>query len=194
MTYHSAEAFLAEPGTQLGSVPLGLGGGNAQRLDTLYSCLMASQALLNHIISQPLSSYHSFSVIQLAFSGVGLSTLFKLSIVEEPGWNLVDVRKTVNVSEYFERLIERFEQAGANMDSYQTEPTARQCFPTGCAKAMRRILAFYETRLAAVPGTNFAQEPQMATGMEGIMYGEQFDWIDEAYWQEILGDVNFMPQ
>jgi hypothetical protein len=194
MTFHSAEAFLSEPSAQLASVPIGLGGGNTQRLDMLYSCLMASQSLLNHIVSQPISAYHSFSVIQLAFTGVGLSTLFKLSIVEEPGWNLVEVRKTVNISEYFERLIEKFEQAGIIMDSHQVQPYVRGSFAAGCAKAMRRVLAFYETRIAAVAGTYISQEPQMATGMEGVMQGEQFDWIDEAYWQEILGDINFLPQ
>jgi hypothetical protein len=194
MTFHSAEAFLSEPSGQIGQIPSRLGGGNAQRLDMLYSCLMASQALLNHILTQPLSSFRYFSIIQLAFTGVGLSTLFKLSMTEEPGWNLVDVRKTVNVTEFFHRLIEKFEQAGMIMDSSQIAPSNRHSFPSGCAKAMGRVLAVYETRLATVPGTQISLEPQLPTGMEGIMSGEQFDWIDDAYWQELLGDINFLPQ
>lgn len=194
MTFHSAEAFLSEPSIQIGAMPLKLGGGNAQRLDMLYACLMAAQALLNHIVSQPVSSFRSFSIIQLAFTGVGLSTLFKLSIAEEQGWNLSDVRKTVNISEYFHQFIGKFEQAGVILDGMQIAPSSRHCFATGCAKAMRRVLTFYETKLAAVTGIQPSQEPQLGTGMEGVIGGEQFDWIDDVYWQEISGDFNFLPQ
>ena len=194
MSFHSAEVFLYEPSVQTPSSPITFGGGNTQRLDMLYACLMASQALLNLCLSQPISSFGSFSMIQLACTGVGLSTLFKLSVVEEAGWDLADVRKTVNISDYFVQLITKFEQAGLAIDENQIEPCNKQSFPSGCSKAMRRVLGFYETRIAATSGVVLSQDQTLPTGMEGVLNGEQFDWVDDAYWQDLIGDVNFLQQ
>lgn len=142
MSLNSAEVFTFEPSIykpffQASAV----GGISSRRIDMLYGCLISSQKLLNGYINQPMSAYNGFCVIDLSHMGRGLSTLLKLSLVEETGWDLAHVRQTVDLSYYFNELASRFESIGEVVDGMQTRPVKDRAssFSTGCARAMRMV-------------------------------------------------------
>src|ERR1700710_2208448 len=112
----------------------------------LYTYLLCAKSLLDIFIEQPISSYSGFSVTNLAQIAHACSTLFKLSFLEEVGWDLVHVRQTVNLPAYFDQLISNFTQAGAAIDSAQRSPS-KESFPTGSARAMARVKDWYVTKV-----------------------------------------------
>ncbi|KAH8654456.1 hypothetical protein BGZ60DRAFT_154530 [Tricladium varicosporioides] len=191
MAYHSAHIFLYESSLAASAFPSNPIPGTTPRLDMLYPCLMSTKAVLIPFLSLEQSSYRRFSLLQLSHLGHALSTLFKLSLIDEPGWDLGDVRRTASVTEYFDTLIAHFERAGKEIDSIQREP-ARDCFATGCARAMRRVKAVYEAKAAGTQiagGENPCSHGQInAAAIDANLTAEQFDWIDDAYWQELMND------
>lgn len=161
----------------------------------LYGCLVSSQKLLNGYINQPISAYKAFCVIDLSHMGRGLSTLLKLSLLEETGWDLAHVRQTVNLSYYFNELASRFERVGEVIDQKQKRPVRDRAssFPTGCSRAMRMVQQWYEAKIAADAAQNAAQNgqhtvPEPAGPMTGIddMMLDDFDYMNDAnceYWR-----------
>jgi hypothetical protein len=156
---------------------------------------MAAKSLLDNLYALPLSSYYGFSIITLSQLGYGLSTVFKLSFIEDPGWDLAHVRSTANLGQYFEHFIANFEQVGAQIDNSQPIP-AKIAFCTGCSRAVGRIKGWYETRLAAETEEKQQEEQPGLTGLDDILGGENFQYWDQAFfqgdWEEIMGD--FMQQ
>ena len=155
----------------------------------LYSCLLATKTLFEIFLAQSLASYCGFSIIHLAQIGHGLSTLFKLSLIEDVGWDLAHVRETVNLQYYFDRLIARFEEAGAAIDQCQ-KPPCREAFATGCSRAMRRIKGWYEAKVAADTVQESGQEQGNLMNMDDVCISGGFDYLDDAYWQDVLDDFN----
>ena len=192
MNYHSTEVFLYEPALQQSPIAVGFVKGEPHRLDMLHSCLTSAKSLLDLFLAQPLSVYFALSVIELSHIGQSLATIFKLAIVDEPGWDLAYVRKTVNTCDYFERIISNFDQVGGIIDQSQPEP-CRNAFATGCANAMRKIKGVYEARIAAETAQNTSQEQTNSMGLDGMLNSDQMiDWMDDVYWQELLNDGNFI--
>ncbi|KAH7336166.1 hypothetical protein BKA65DRAFT_28790 [Rhexocercosporidium sp. MPI-PUGE-AT-0058] len=141
-SFNSAEVFTFEPSIYKPFFQTrAVGGINSQRIDMLYGCLVSSQKLLNCYIDQPIAAYKGLCVIDLSHMGRGLSTLLKLSLVEETGWDLVHIRQTVDLSYYFNELASRFERIGEVVDRMQKRPVRDRAssFHTGCARAMRMV-------------------------------------------------------
>lgn len=156
---------------------------------------MAAKSLLDILYALPLSSYYGFSIITLAQLGYSLSTVFKLSFIEVPGWDLAHVRSTVNLGQYFEHFISNFEKAGAQIDNSQPTP-AKIAFCTGCSRAMGRVRGWYDTRVAMETAEKQQEEQTDLTGLEDVLSGDSFNYWDQAFfqgdWEEIMGD--FMQQ
>jgi len=192
MNYHSTEIFLFEPALQQSPVAVGFVKDEPHRLDMLHSCLTSSKALLDLFLTQPLSVYYTLTSIDLANLGQSMATIFKLSMIDEPGWDLTYVRKTINPRDYFDRMINNFEHVGRIIDQSQPEP-CRHSFPTGCANAMKKIRGVYEARMAAETAQDTSQEQTNSLALDGLLNSDQMiDWMDDAYWQDLLNDGNFM--
>jgi hypothetical protein len=88
-TYHAAEVSIYEPSLHRALFPANL---NPLRLDMMYSCLLSAKALLEHLLTIPMTSYYGLSIIGLSQLGYGLSTMTKLSLIEVPGWDNAHVR------------------------------------------------------------------------------------------------------
>lgn len=190
MSYHSAEIFLYEPSIHPSPSHTTPTPFPSQRLDSLYACLLSAKSLLDIYTAQPLSAYSSLTVISLAQLGHACSTLFKLSLVDCPGWDLGHVRSTVNLGAYFSLLGGMFERAGEMIDGVQGVG-CRESFPTGCARAMGRVKAWYEAKVEGgveVEGVGWADDAG------GMGMGMGFGYLDDLYWQEVMADMSFMQQ
>lgn len=191
MTYHSIEIFLYEPSLQQNPIALGFRFGSSHRIDMLHACLESAKSLIELFLAYPLSAYFGLPVTELSHIGQAFATLFKLSMLDVPGWEVTYVRKMLVDADYFNRLISNFEQVGAVIDQSQPAP-CRNSFPTGCAGAMRRVKALYDAKIGAEPTQTSEQEPPSSTVLEGVLHVDQMDWMDDVYWQELLNDTNFL--
>ncbi|RDL32382.1 uncharacterized protein BP5553_08838 [Venustampulla echinocandica] len=108
-----------------------------------------------------------------------------LSVYNPPPPDLTYVLKTISTYDYFDRIIANLDKVGALIDQSLLE-LCRNPFPTGCANAMRRIKSVYEAKVAAEQARN-------SVVFEGVgINGDQMDWLDDAYWQELLNDGTFL--
>lgn len=206
-SFNSAEIFAYEPSLHkyffrqpsLDATP-------TCRLDLLYSCLITTKKLANGYLARPLCDFAGVSVIDLAHLGRCLSTLLKLSLLEDAGWDLVHVRRTADLSYYFNETSARFASVGAEIDDQQKRIVRERAtsFPTGCARAMKMVQNWYEARLAA-EGNNAAAGGETAVvreelqvqgtgiGAEDVSMEEAFDldYLNDANWLDIMGDYGF---
>jgi len=165
-----------------------------QRLDLFYACLISCQTLLNKFVEMPVSEYFGFSLMDLSHVGHSCSTLLKLSLVKEAGWDLVHVRQTVNAEYYFEQIALKFIQAGNAIDQIQNR-VCSESFPTGCGRAIMRVKAWYEAKISA----EAAQDPlvpQDEAGIPGVGDNMTMDqmMLDDADWLEfVMGNGNYWP-
>lgn len=185
MSYASNSVFLYEPSFYKALFPTtSFAYDSSQRLDLLHSCMVACKKLLDEYLERPMSAYYGTSVADLAPLGRGISSLLKLCVLEEPGWDLGTVRQTANLNYYFEQLLEKFSQVGADIDRIQRQP-CRHSFLTGCARAMGVVKTWYETKVGSDSTPNY----QAASVLyDGIMNGEDVNFLDDSYWMEFMGD------
>lgn len=183
--YHSTEILLYDACIQKHLFPA---ASNPHRLDMLYACLLAAKTFVNLMLEQPPADYFGYSQINLSQIGHGLSTLIKLCFVEEDGWNLTNVRETINLHSCFGQIITHFERAGEAIDRLQVAP-CKASLPTGCSRAMRRVLVACEVKFAAEsePAGFQAQQPDYAA-MEEPLPNISYDHFDDAYWEAIISD------
>jgi hypothetical protein len=166
--------------------------GPAHRLDLLYSCLLSCQTLLNEFVDMPISAYFGFSLVDLAHIGHACSTLLKLSLVEEPGWDLVHVRQTVNAQYYFDQIAAKFIQAGNAIDQIQ-DRICNESFPTGCGRAMLKVKGWYEARLSpeTIQDPPISQDETNLLGMGDTLSVDQM-MLDDADWVDfVMGSCNY---
>jgi hypothetical protein len=154
----------------------------------LYACLLAAQGFLDRTIELPETNFLGYSVTNCAQIGHALSTLIKLSFVDEEGWNLPNVRETINVHSYFSHFITGFEQAGQAIDRLQQRP-CRASFPTGCSRAIRRVMMAYNAKLAAQSTPEGAQAQQAVyVPLDDPLPNISYEQFDDAYWEAIIND------
>lgn len=119
------------------------------------------------------------------------STMFKLSIIDVQGWDLAHVREAAKLLSYFDKLIGRFKEVGAQIDNCQLVPVKRS-FCTGAALAMEKAKGWYEARIAAD-----AEKPQLVASRSAndASSRDRFDYLDDACligdgtWEEIMRDL-----
>jgi hypothetical protein len=186
MKYHSCEVFLYDPCLQKHLFPP---SSNSLRLDMLYACLLSAKNFLNLVLEQPLSIFFGLSILSLSQMGHAISTLAKLAFVEEDGWNLANVRETINLRSYFNQFVASFEKAGTIIDKAQSTP-CKVSFPTGCSMALRRVLAACEAKIAAESEpVGFQGQAGYSALDETLSLAVAFENIDDAYWEAIIGDL-----
>jgi hypothetical protein len=190
MSYHSAEIFVYEPSLYSTFPPNFIG----QRIDMLYSCLLAAKSFYEVMLAQAPASYYAFAAPSLAQHGYACSTLMKLSLVEEVGWDLAQAWQTFNIAACLDQIISNFEQAGRAIDATQSVP-CRESFPSGCARAMKNVKSFYMNRMVPVSEVEKPSSAMDRDILDTFNWNAAFDYLDDtSYWQEIWGDMNFMQQ
>lgn len=180
--YLCAEIALYEPCLQKLHFPRDLANGNMQRLNMLYACLDATRKLMDRCLARPISDYFTFCVIDIATMGLSCSSLFKLSLVDENGWDLVNVRQN-SFKDYFERCRTNLEQVGLAIDKNQREPCRPSFFTSGNIK-MKWIQAWYEGKIA--------KESQQVVGlpqnMTELMNVDELGIFGDRFWEEFMVD------
>lgn len=139
---HSTEVLIHSMGLFKPTIP------EAQRVDSLYSCLRSVRAWYDIWFSVPLSELPSLPFamfIQLSQTQVAL---YRLTTTEDPAWDKEVLRNTADLLVILDRTIERFEaMATAYPLTTGSDDTDTTLF-SKATKIMRNIKASWEPALA----------------------------------------------
>lgn len=120
---------------------------------------------------------------RLSFS---LTTLFKLSLLEAPGWDLAYVRQTIDISGVLDQLIHRFERTLKPTATQHDIDAAHDCFTQG-ARRLRRVREWLSVNSPTASSAN--GHPQaMNLGIPDFNVfdaQDSFHLFEDLSWQEL---------
>lgn len=82
-----------------------------RRPEYLYACVQSSKLVIENFISMEPLQYTSGSMYENLHIMHAIQTLHRLSLLDEPGWDRVAVRKMADVMSYLEQLVLKLEVA-----------------------------------------------------------------------------------
>lgn len=121
-----------------------------KRLDHLYACLVAVKEFLDVFVAMEPATYACFSTTHLCQTAHTFTTLFRLSVLDCPGWDLVAVRNMVDIVAIADKVSQRTRQA--------SEATSNDSF-IALATAIDMMRAVWAARVHTVA----AEQDQTAT-------------------------------
>jgi hypothetical protein len=159
---------------------------NSHRLDMLNSCLNSIKLLLDLCIDQKIEAYFSFCGADSAALGYGLITLFKLHLVDEPGWDLEYVQQTISFANYFTICKDRFEEVGTTLDQKQ-QVSCKPCFQTLVATKMKRGRPWFDSKIAEA---HARQKNEIESEMSDPMLSDGFniDYFSQSFLDDLLAE------
>lgn len=117
-----------------------------QRVDALYSCLMAVRAWFDIFFAIPLSELPAFFVfVQLAQTQIAL---YRITTTDDPAWDRELVRNTANLLTILDRSIERFAQLVSAYPMHSGNDDSLSSFHERAIKATKNVKAFWEPALS----------------------------------------------
>ena len=190
MHYHNAEIHLYESSIQKTS-STAYGSQPFQRVDMLYGCLLACQSFFDVYLRLPPDSFFSFSIVSFGQTAHALTVYLKLSLLEAPGWDVQHIRQNANISFLLDQLAGLFEEASRTIDPRQqmggTDAFSR------CVRRFRWVKGWYDRKTTTDSGPEGSQERMNASQMGSFEMGDTFNFLDDTYWQEIIGGWDAMP-
>ncbi|MCJ1466617.1 hypothetical protein MMC07_005237 [Pseudocyphellaria aurata] len=173
--YHNAEIHLYEHGIPNASSTM-YGTHSSNRVDMLYACLVACQSFFDIFLALPSDVFFSLSISTFAHMTLALATVFKLSLLDAPGWDLAHVRQRFDVALLPDKLIARFQEASRTIDPRQ-QINGTDAF-SRCAQRFRQIKRWYDTKTTA----DSAPASVDVDAMEAF----ERDFLQENYWQDLI--------
>ena len=162
------------------------GSRSLQQLDLLHGALVAVQQFFNILFAMPSDFFVTLSFLNLGKMSFSIATLFKLSNLDAPGWDLNHVRQTVDISTVLDRLIDIFEHAMNPAATQEEIANSQDCYAKG-SRRMRRVRDWW----AANPPTAIRgpenQLLEMAPGPSDLSFDmhDSFSFFPDIPWQEV---------
>ncbi|KAF8246624.1 hypothetical protein K440DRAFT_661906 [Wilcoxina mikolae CBS 423.85] len=196
MQFYNVEVHLYEIGihdpyhthaSQTENLPL-------RRLEILYDCLVSIKNYFEVFFTLPYTRYFGFTFVEWTQMSYVLVIISKLSLLQDPGWDLAHVRHMVDVSTVLGRSITRFQDLkslkGGNGSGF-----------TRFLGLMQRMKAWYESNkinlrgmqdISPLQDVNIQPEVNESMGMGvggnggGDMGFNVRNLPDEDFWQAIM--------
>lgn len=111
ITLHFSHAEISLYATAASKIYPQTDTGETKRLDFLYACLMAAKRYFDCFFTVIPTDYASFSGLDLIEGARCLYTLFRLTVLERPGWDREAVRSTVDILQVLDRFDRLLQQA-----------------------------------------------------------------------------------
>jgi hypothetical protein len=154
-----------------------------QRLNMLYSCLNAAKAWQDLFLSIPTELFPQFPMTHFCQLAFAQQSFLSLVLLEAPGWDLPYIRESADCLGYMDRLIQRFDDAGANIDPGRSME-GNDVF-SRCSRKLRRIRTWLSAKYAAPSQKDSTIDLFDITNMQGF---GGFDEFDENFWSDIMGE------
>jgi hypothetical protein len=163
------------------------GSYSIQQVDMLHSCLVACQLSFQIILTISSQNFVSLSMLDFGRMSHAISTLFKLSVLDVPGWDREHVRQTIDISVILEQCVRRLDSA---LKPTETPSTSHS--NDAFSQAARRLERFKD--LVGSKSTmldsglqNQLQGMFTASELEAFDARGPLSFMDEAFWLEIMG-------
>ncbi|KAL2011635.1 hypothetical protein VTN00DRAFT_4353 [Thermoascus crustaceus] len=194
MHYHCTEAALYEIGLYDVSSSPGYGDHPLQLLETLYSCLESTMALLEQFFSIPTEVYLHLPVATWLHLCNALVLLRRHSFLERNGWDLKHIRNRINLPSVLTRIIEKLYLARDS--NIQSRPAEHKDFLSAGILRLKKAREVLLEVLRAEEEKNTSQMQDQPLDDVWIRSydptgGDPFLNIDENFWQGLLQDWQF---
>ena len=186
MHYHSVLIVLTE--TAL-SIPV------PSRQATLYACLTSAHGFLYSLFSVPSFEYSKFTYISWLQLYRTIIVLSKLSSFESDDWDPRHVRGVLDLSHILDGIIVRFEEVKATLET-RGQQVNDDSVITRIIPRFRQYKECFERKSVALMSENpmtsrTAAERPAQTDAEDLSDLMLYQ-LDEAFWEEIIGDWGAM--
>jgi hypothetical protein len=151
-----------------------------QRTEYLTACMYATKSSLDNFISTSLIHMNMHSVLVFSHSA---QVLYKLSVLDYPGWDRTLVRATIDVVWYFEQAAIRMEEGDAELK--QECPEGVENVYSQAGQAWRGTAAVWREGLESA--TAALEQERMAFVGENV---SGFDPMDTS-WLSMTDDLWF---
>jgi hypothetical protein len=166
------------------------GSYSIQQVDMLHSCLVACQLSFQIILTISSQNFVTLSVHDFGRLSHAISTLFKLSVLEVPGWDREHVRQTADISVLLEQLARRLDSA---LKPTGTHPTSlsNDAF-SQAARRLERFKDLFNSKFTTLDSglQNQSQGMFTASELEAFDMHGPLSFLDEAFWLQITGGVD----
>lgn len=191
MHYHAVEMYLFEigffmPPTTLTDTPI------LQRAEILLMCHHATRAFSDVYFSIDFDSvpFINFSPVFISQIYFVMMTLSKLSLFDADDWDASNVQTTLDLSTVLDLEITMTEAASARYDKRDDNKPWLHV-----TRRMRQVKVRFERLLAneirdlaaTIPGTQIQGD---ATDMSMPLFWNQFDLLDDSFWQNLPDEAN----
>ncbi|KAM6510080.1 hypothetical protein FALCPG4_017709 [Fusarium falciforme] len=166
--------LIGEPKTSSQSIP-----ENFQRLQNLDSALGSTERWLGLLFDMPLSDLAGINVDFCTQFLHCLVILFKLTIHKEPGWDMEEVRKRIDVMSVLDRSHEVLGEVSMAMGIVD-DPGPRMGLLFRTAGLLRAVKTLFMAEMQSRLPQNVPQE-QAAEDLGGAMDGQCLNFSDELF-------------
>lgn len=160
-----------------------LGIDPLQHLDMLSACFAATRSFLETFFTIPAEFFPRLTLMGYAQAGHAMASLLRLSLYQHERWDVQYVRSTFNFSTQVNNLIARFDAVATGMDlsnmKYGDDSITR-----GIRKC-HSVKAWYDAKVYAEMGRETPRDC-MVSGFEDSIMAGQFDYMDDAFWRELM--------
>lgn len=167
------------------------GACSLQQLDMLHGCLIACQQFFEAFFSMSQEYLVTLSFVNFGRLSFGIVTLFKLSLLDAPGWDLENVRQTVDMGVVLDRIIFAFEHAMNGAATRDEIDSSHNCFSKG-ARRLRRVREWWAINS---PASARSQENQsLAMTIPGSDFGaidthNSFGFFEDLWSTDMVGSL-----
>lgn len=191
MHYHCTEAALYEIGIYDIPSPPGYGDHPFQRLETLYSCLESTMALLEQFFSIPTEVYIHLPISTWLHLCNALVLLRRHSFIDSNDWDLKHIRNKIGLPGVLDRIIENLYLARES--NIQTGPAEHKDFLSAGISRLKKAKGILLEVLRADEEKNTSQMQDQPlddvwTKSYDPALGDPFLSIDENFWHGLLQD------
>jgi len=175
--YHSTEIHLFEVGLCKLPAPVNY---TFQRLDALYSCLLATRSYFDIVLSVPVELYFSLPIVSHATLPHALVIFSKLSLIEVDGWDLSYVRQTMNFATVLDQIASKLEEAKKVMEIDPLATVHSDAF-SHYARKLRRVKGWWDAKFATDPAEVAPLQNMDVTEVVDDWMGCQYSCFDEDF-------------
>jgi hypothetical protein len=195
MTFYSAELSLYEvalyDATDIEATPSTF-HLQLDRLGLLHGCLTSVVAYFDIYNSLPKEDAIALPFTIWMQSGLAILTGYELSFLKLEGWDIAQVRHSVDIAKVLDREIEKLEETAAQRQMHPGDDVKTDIF-WRFAMRMRRTRGLYdsamstESKNATRTGDATGDDIDMTATMD-VLAGDLLNGWDESFWQSFVSD------
>jgi hypothetical protein len=151
------------------------------RLEILYACLESVRNFFEQFLEIPPTTYWNLSVVHFTHLSIGIGMLQRLSIFEDPAWDLQYVRGKVNFVHIMNQVCDRFGEAFQSGGTEAANAVENINVFVRTEDRLRKLSAVFETQMAPIQSGSDQSgnlNPSELMDLESMVGFWESDWLD----------------